>query len=86
MNSGQHRRHVAGQVRQQAGELGERVRRGQIVRGRLVPIAGDQDEAAALAGELRLHPVGHRPPVEVGCRRDLIPSRVVLVRRITTIR
>jgi hypothetical protein len=44
--------HVAGQVRQQAGELGERVWRGQLVRGRLVPIVDDQDEAAALAGEL----------------------------------
>jgi hypothetical protein len=52
-DGGRHRMHVAGQVRQQAGELGERVRRGQLVRGRLVPIVDDQDEAAALAGELR---------------------------------
>jgi hypothetical protein len=45
--------HVARQVRQQAGELGERVRRGQLVLGRLVPIVDDQDEAAARAGDLR---------------------------------
>src|SRR6266550_5314387 len=60
---GQHRMYAAGKVRQQPGELGERVRRGQ-----LVEIVDDQDEAATLAGELRQHPVDHRPPVEVGCR------------------
>jgi hypothetical protein len=52
-DGGQHRMHVARQVRQQAGELGERGRRGQLVLGRLVPIVNDQDEAAARAGDLR---------------------------------
>jgi len=45
---GQNRLHVAGQVRQQPGELGERVRRVQLVQ-----IVDDQVEAAALPGELR---------------------------------
>ena len=38
-DGGRRRMHVAGQVRQQAGELGEHVRRGQLMRGRLVPIS-----------------------------------------------
>src|SRR6266550_4897257 len=60
---GQHRMYAAGKVRQQPGELGERLWRLQ-----LVEIVDDQDEAATLAGELRQHPVDHRPPVELGCR------------------
>jgi len=34
----------------------------------LVQIVDDQDDAAAMVGELRQHPVEHRLPVEVGCR------------------
>ena len=60
---GQHRVHVGRKVCQQPGQLSERLRRGQLVQ-----IVDDQDEAAALVGELREHPVDHRPPIEVGCR------------------
>ena len=45
---GQNRVHVAGKAGQQPGELGERVRRAELVQ-----IVDDQDEAAVLARELR---------------------------------
>ena len=45
---GQHRMNVARKVRQQPGELGERVRAGQ-----LVEVVDDQDEAAVMISELR---------------------------------
>ena len=45
---GQHRVHVRGKVRQQPGELSERLRRGQ-----LVEIINDQRDAATSIGELR---------------------------------
>jgi hypothetical protein len=60
---GQHRVHVGGKVRQQPGELGERLRRVQLVQ-----IVDDQDDAAMMVCELRQHPLDHRPPVEAGCR------------------
>ena len=44
---GQHRVHAGGKVRQQPGELGEGVRGVQLVQ-----IVDDQDEAAAMIGEL----------------------------------
>jgi hypothetical protein len=44
---GQHRMHVRGEVRQQAGEPGEGVRGVQLVQ-----IVDDQDEAAAMIGKL----------------------------------
>ena len=64
----QHRMHVVGKVCQQPGQLSERVRRGQLVQ-----VVDDQDETAAMAGELREHSVDHRPPIEVGCRGRRLP-------------
>ena len=60
---GQHRVHVRGKVHQQASELGECLRRGQLVQ-----IINNQRDAVANIGELREHSVDHRPPVEAGCR------------------
>ncbi len=60
---GQHRVHLRGKVRQQPGELSERLRRGQ-----LVEIINDQRDAATSIGELRQHPVDHRRRIEVGRR------------------
>ena len=60
---GQDRVHVRGKVRQQPGELGEGLRRVQ-----LVEIINDQRDVAASVGELRQHPVDHRRRVEVRCR------------------
>jgi hypothetical protein len=54
---GQDRVHVGGKVGQQPGELGERLRRVQ-----LVEIVDDQDDAAVMVGELREHPVDQAPP------------------------
>jgi hypothetical protein len=60
---GQHRVRGGGKVRQQVGELTERVRRVQLVQ-----IINDQRDVARSIGELCQHPVDHRAPVEVGCR------------------
>ena len=60
---GQDRVHLRGKVRQQPGELGERLWRVQLVQ-----IINNQSDAVASIGELRQHPVDHRPTVELGCR------------------
>ncbi len=61
---GQDRVCARGKVRQQAGELTERVRQGQFVQ-----IINDHREVARSIDQLREHPVDHRRFVEVGCRR-----------------
>jgi hypothetical protein len=58
---GQHRVHVGGKVRQQDCELGEGVRRVQ-----LVEIVDDQHDPAPMVFECCHHPLDHRPPVEAG--------------------
>jgi hypothetical protein len=60
---GQYRVHLRGKARQQPGELGERLRRIQ-----LVEIINNQRDAATNIGELRQHPVDHHRCVEVRCR------------------
>jgi hypothetical protein len=60
---GQDHVHVRRQVRQQPGELGQCLGRGQLVQ-----IVDHQRDAAASLGELRQHPVNHRWCIEVGCR------------------
>ncbi len=54
---------VGGKVRQQAGELGEGVRRVQLVQ-----IVDDHHDAAAQVAELAEHSVSQRPEIEVRCR------------------
>jgi hypothetical protein len=60
---GQDRMSIWGKAGQQPGELGEGLRRIQLVQ-----IINHQCNAVASIGEFREHPVDHRPPVEVGCR------------------
>src|SRR5580704_17163804 len=57
---GEHRMYAAGKTRQQPGELGERVRRGQLMQ-----IINNQRDVATSIGELRQHPVDHRRCIEV---------------------
>ena len=52
--------HVGGKVRQQTREQGE-----GLLRVQLVEVVDDHHEGAVMVGELRQHPVDHRPPVEL---------------------
>ena len=63
MTRGQDRMRIRGEVGQQPGELGQGLRRVQLVQ-----IINHQRDAAASIGKLRQHPVDHCLPVEVGCR------------------
>jgi hypothetical protein len=60
----QHRVRVRGKAYQQPGELGQGVRRVQLVQ-----IVDDQCDVAGSAGKFRQRPVDHGPPVELGGRR-----------------
>ena len=57
---GQHRVHLRGEVRQQPGELRERLWRIQLMQ-----IINNQRDVATSIGELRQHPVDHRRCIEV---------------------
>ena len=60
---GQDRVRIWGKVRQQPGQLGERLWRGQLVQ-----VINHQRDAAASPGELGQHPASHRRRIELRCR------------------